>query len=170
VLYLKEVLVDGRRIKDHCFPVGLLDVVQLKPSKQNYRVVLDKKGKLDTIEIDEKDAKQKICQIMKKTVLKGGKIQLNLSDSRNIIATKDEYKTGDSLLIELPSQKIAGHFKLEKGAFVMLTAGKHIAETGIVEKAGSYVVIYKDEKGNMKTTSRKYAFVLGKEKPSIKIK
>ncbi len=170
LLYLNEVLVDGRRVKETCFPVGILDVIQLKASKQNYRIVLNKKGKLSTIEIDENNAKQKISQVTKKTVIKGGKVQLNLSDSRNIIVEKDDYKTGDSVLIELPSQKITGHFKLEKGAFVVLTSGKHIAETGIVEKIGNYAVVYKDEKGNAKTTRRKFALVLGKDKPAIKIK
>jgi len=170
LLKFKEVLVDGRRVHDHHFPVGLMDVVTLKLAKEHYRVVFDEKGSLTTIKIDEKESKLKLSRVKKKTTLKGGKMQINLSDSRNIIVDKGDYKLGDSLAIELPSQKIANHFKLEKGAAILLIAGKHIAEIGVVEKAGAYVITYKNEKGDIKTTSKKYAFVIGKDKPAIKIK
>ena len=170
LLLSSEVMVDGNRVKDHRFPVGLMDVVHLKPTKENYRIIFNEKGNLEAVSTDEKDAKSKLCQVKGKTLLKGGKMQLNLSDSRNIIVAKDEYNVGDSLLVEVPSQKIAGTFKLEKGAAILLVAGKHIADVGTVEKAGSYAIIYKTEKGETKTTSRKYAFVVGKEKPALKIK
>jgi small subunit ribosomal protein S4e len=170
LLYNNEVLVDGRRVKDHRFPVGLMDVITLTPTKQNFRVVLDEKGHLAAIEIDANEAKLKLCRIVKKTLLKGAKMQLNMSDSRNIIVDKGEYSLGDSLLIEIPTQKIAGQFKLEKGAEVLLIAGKHIAEEGAVESAGKNRMIFKNKKGESVTTSKKYAFVVGKEKPAIKIK
>lgn len=170
LLKSNEILVDGRRVEDHHFPVGLMDVVSLKPLNEHYRIVFDEKGRLDAIKIDAKEAKLKISRIIKKTLLKGGKMQLNLSDSRNIIVDKGDYKLGDSLVIEIPPQKIANQFRLEKGASILLIAGKHIAEAGVVEKAGAYVIIYKNEKGEIKTTSRKYAFVTGKEKSALKIK
>jgi len=170
LLNLNEVLVDWRRVKEHCFPVGLMDTIYIKPLGQHFRITFDGKGKLTAVSIDANEAKLKLCKIIGKTLLKGGKTQLNLSDSRNIIVEKDGYKVGDSVLIELPSQKISGQFKLEKGAAVLLVSGKHIAESGVVEKAGVNVVVYKNEKGEINTTSRKYAFVIGKEKPSIRIK
>lgn len=169
LLYANEILVDGRRVKDHRFPVGLLDVINIKQTNQFFRIVFDKRGNLSAIETDADDAKSKICRVTGKSLLKGGKMQLNLSDSRNIIAEKDSCKVGESIMIEVPSQKIAGQFKLEKGSAILLMSGKHIADIGIVEKAGKYVVIYKDGEGNTHTTSRKYAFVVGKEKPAIKI-
>lgn len=170
LLYSRDVLVDGRRVKDCRFPVGLFDVVELKPASQNYRIVLDKKGMLAAIEIDAREAKSKISRIRGKTLLKGGKVQLNLSDSRNITADKGSYKVGENIMFELPSQKITGHFRLEKGSAILLIAGKHISDIGVVEKAGKYVVVYKDEDGKTQTTSRKYAFVVGKEKPAIRIR
>ena len=170
LLKSNEILVDGRRVEEHCFPVGLMDVVSLKPSNEHYRVVFDEKGRLAALKIDAKEAKLKISRVRKKTLLKGGKMQLNLSDSRNITIDKGDYKLGDSVVIEIPSQKIVNQFRLEKGASILLIAGKHIADSGIVEKAGAYVIIYKNEKGETKTTSRKYAFVTGKEKPALKIK
>ena len=170
LLKFKEVLVDERRVQDHHFPVGLMDVVNLKPANEHYRVVFDEKGNLTAIKIDAKESKLKLSRVKKKTTIKGGKMQINLSDSRNIIVDKGDYKLGDSIVLELPSQKIVNHFKLEKGAAILLIAGKHIAETGVVEKTGGHVIIYKNEKGETKTTSRKYAFVIGKDKPAIKIK
>lgn len=169
MLLASEITVDGKRVKDHRLPVGLMDVISLKPTKENYRIIFNKKGNLSTISIDDKEAKSKLSQINGKTILKGGKVQLNLSDSRNIIVEKDEYKVGDSIMFEVPSQKITGNFKLDKGAAILLIAGKHIADIGTVEKVGSYAVIYKNDKGEAKTTASKYAFVVGKDKPALKI-
>jgi len=170
LLYSNEVLVDGKRVKDYRFPVGLMDVVSLVPSKQNFRIVLGEKGKLGAIEIDAKESKMKLSRIKNKTAVKGKKIQVNLADSRNIIVEKDSYKTGDCLMVELPSQKILGHFKLEKGAAVQLLSGKHIAEIGNVVDIKGKDLIYKNANGEELTTLKKYAFVVGKQKPEIKIK
>lgn len=169
LLYNNEVLVDGRRVKDHTFPVGLMDVIHLVPTKQHFRIIFDKKGRLTAIEIDKKEAVLKLCRIKGTTLLKGGKIQVNLFDSRNIIVEKGGYKTGDSLLIELPSQKIMENFSLDKGAFVLLLSGKHIADTGVVESIEKGSIVYKNEKGESLTTLKKYAFVVGKGNAAIKI-
>ncbi len=169
LLHSNEVLVDQRRVTDYRFPAGLMDVITLTPTKSNYRIVFDEKGRLKPVEIDAKEAKVKLCQVRKKTAIKGGKIQLNLSDSRNIILQKNEYGIGDSLLIELPSQKILGQFKLEKGASVMLISGKHIAEQGVVESAEGRNILFNSTKGHPITTLKSYAFVTGKSKPEVKV-
>lgn len=170
LLYNHVVLVDGRRVKDSRFPVGIMDVVSIPSTKQNYRIVFNPKGKLDAIEIDAKENNVKISKITGKSMIKGGKTQLNLSDSRNIIVEKDNYKVGDCLLIEVPSQKIKEHLKLEKGSFVILTSGKHIASRGNIEESEKDSITYKSEHGNVRKTMKEYALVVGKEKPIIKIK
>ena len=58
--------------------------------------------------VNEKESSLKLCKIKGKNLMKG-KINLNLHDGRNIITDNKEIKVGDSVLIELPAQKINQH-------------------------------------------------------------
>ncbi len=169
VLQLKEVLVDGKRVKDVKRIVGLMDIVNIPSIGKAYRIVLGDDGKITAIEIDTKESLLKPCKITNKTMLKGGKMQLNLFDSKNIVVDKGDYKVGDTVLIEFPKNSVKEHIKLEKGAYIMLTAGKHIADNGVIEDIQGTKVIYKSSKNQVLTTMKKYAFAVGKDKPAVKI-
>lgn len=165
-----EILVDGKMRKDHAYPVGLFDVVSVPKKKENYRVVPTSYG-LDLIKIDEKESNLKICRINNKTTLKGGKTQINLNDGKNLLA-EGKYKTGDSLLIEIPSLKIVEHLPLEKGYTGIVVKGKNSGMVCTIEKVyeGSFKkqakVLCKVGKERIETL-RDYLFVVGKEKPII---
>ena len=107
-------------------------------------------------------------KIIGKTITKR-KLQLNFFDGSNILVDKDSYKVGDTLLLSLPEKKIAKHLKLDKKSTIFLTGGKHIGETGNVEDIIENRIIYKNTDGNLIETSKKYAFVIGDNKSSIKI-
>jgi small subunit ribosomal protein S4e len=128
-----EILVDGKKRKDHAYPVGLMDAVSVPRIKKYFRVIPGEKG-LELVEIEESEANKKICRINSKKVLKKGKIQLNLHDGRNILVEKDDYKTGDSLLIEVPSQKILQHIKLKVGSLGIILKGKNSGKKARVEE------------------------------------
>ncbi|MBD3354654.1 30S ribosomal protein S4e [Candidatus Woesearchaeota archaeon] len=169
ILNNQEIFVDHVRRKNHRFIVGLMDVISMPKIKENFRILFDKKGKIIAFPIDNKESKIKPCKVKGKKVLKKGKIQLNLFDGKNIILSKEKsISVGDTVLIELPSQKIKDSFKLDKKAFIYLTGGKHIGETGTVEDIKDNLIIYKRGKKKFETL-KKYAFVIGKEKPSIKL-
>jgi small subunit ribosomal protein S4e len=130
---------------------------------------MTEKNKLKLIDSDASDSDKKVCQIIGKKVLKKGKVQLNLFDSRNIIVKEQKYKVGDSVMIEIPSQKVKDHFKLEKGSYVMMISGGHIGEHGQIEdvsKEGMVTIKSKKESFN---TPKKSVFVIGKEKPALKM-
>ena len=76
-----NVLVDGRVVKDYKFPVGFMDIIEIPKTGEIYRVLLDNKGRLQLKEIDNGDSK--LCQVVNKTTIKGGKTQLNLHDAKN---------------------------------------------------------------------------------------
>jgi small subunit ribosomal protein S4e len=166
VLKDKEILVDGTRRTSPKYLVGLLDTFTIAVSKEFYRMIINSRGKLELIPIDKKESNLKISKVIGKTLLKKGKIQLNLSDSRNII-TKKKAKVGDSLLIEVPNQKIKEVFKLEKGNTVFLTGGKHLGETGTITKVGDILTIKTKE--SEFEVPKKYVLVIGKNKPAIKV-
>jgi len=167
ILNDKAVTVDGKVVKDGHFGVGFMDSIHIKPNI-HLRGTLDAKGRLQFIPVPEAELSKKICKITGKHVLKGGKIQLNLSHSRNILAEKDTYATGDSLLIELPSQKIAGHFPLAKGSTVFLTSGKHTGLVGTVDDIQGARIWCTQGKEKIETL-KKFAFVIGKDKPAVKL-
>lgn len=163
-----EILVDGRPRKDHAYPVGLFDSVAIPKIKKFYRVVPTEKG-LELIEISEEESKLKICRINNKKILKKGRLQLNLHDGRNLLVEEDVYKTGDSLLIELPSQKILQHIKLEEGSLAVVTKGKESGKIVKIKRVEVNKVIC-ELGGREIEVMKKFVFVVGKEKPLIKLR
>ncbi len=165
ILNNEHVLVDGRRRKDTRLGIGLMDVLQIQKTKENYRVILDNKGKL--VMIKENNPTMKPCKITGKRVLKNGVLQVNLHDGKNLLTDK-KVKLGDTLVIELPGQKILEHLSLEKSCLVYLTGGKHIGETGQVEDIKSDTIRVKIG-SEVFETAKKLAFVIGKQKPIISL-
>ncbi|MBD3304684.1 30S ribosomal protein S4e [Candidatus Woesearchaeota archaeon] len=168
ILNTKEVLVDGRRIKEHKFPVGLMDVVAIKDTNDALRIVIDTKGRLKAVPVEKDEANLKLCRVKKKTAVNNGKIQLNLSDNRNILSDKTSIKAGDTVLITVPFQEIKEHFPLEKGAMIYLVGGKNMGHRGIVESIEGGKLIYTESKKTHESL-KKYAFVVGKGKEAIKL-
>jgi len=160
-----EVLIDNRKMRDTKYGVGLLDVIEIPLMKKVWRAVPE--NGLSFIEIPAKEARLKICKIIDKKTLKGNKNQLNLNDGRNILTDK-KYSTYDSLLIELPEQKIADHLKFEEGSLVLVTGGKNagkLAKIKIIEKNRIWL-----EGEKLFEIPRGMVVVVGKEKPIIKLK
>jgi len=164
----EEVLVDGIRRKEIKFIIGLMDVITIPKIKSSFRILFNKKGYLVVKKIEDKEAKVKLAKIVGKTSVKK-KIQLNLHDGKSILVEKDSYKVGDSILIEVPSQKIVDHFKLEKGSSIFLTSGKYIGSVGSLKEIEQKNIVYKSSANEDHITLKKYAFVVGKEKPAIDI-
>jgi len=169
-----EILVDGVPRKDYKFPVGLFDVVSIPKLDLNYRIVFDEKGRYVPIEITDPDLK--LYKITGKTMVKGGRIQLNLFDGTNILGS-NEYKTKDSILMKIPEKEVVDHLKFEEGALVMVTGGTHAGEIGrlkeykVVRSSAPNLVTIEVE-GNEYTTIEDYVFVIGKKgesKPVIQL-
>ena len=168
ILNTNPIKVDGNVRKDFRFPVGLFDTIEFTSINEYFRVILNRKGKLDLIKIKKDEVSLKPCKIIGKTNV-GGKLQLNLFDGKNILADSNSYKVGDTLLLLLPEQKISKHLKLGKKSTIFLIGGKHIGEIGNVEDIVEDKIIYKDQKGGLIETSKKYAFVVGENKSTIEL-
>jgi small subunit ribosomal protein S4e len=166
ILYNQEILVDGVKVKDHRFIVGLMDIVSIPKTKENFRILLNKKGYITAVPVKPEEAKIKPCKIIGKTAVKKAKLQVNLFDGKNILADKQEASVGDTAFIEIPSKKIKQIVRLEKGAYVFMSGGKHIGSSGVIESIDKSKIIYKKDKSRFETL-KKYAFVIGKDKPLI---
>ncbi|MDI6887525.1 MAG: 30S ribosomal protein S4e [Candidatus Thermoplasmatota archaeon] len=165
-----EILVDCKEAKDHKRAVGLMDVLSIPKLQEQYRVVVDSKGKLALVRIAHEESNWKLVRIENKTTIKGGKTQLNLHDSRNIILDKNAYKTGDTLKIELPSQKILDCYKLENENLALIIGGKH---SGKIAKIVSYETTKSPQPNIVHlenfSTTKDYVFVIGRDKPEINL-
>ncbi|MFH1106733.1 MAG: 30S ribosomal protein S4e [Candidatus Micrarchaeota archaeon] len=135
VLNAGEVKVDGRTVRDAGYGVGVMDVVSIPKMEKNYQVFMIK-GRLMPVEVSADDAKLKSCRIKDKTILTGGKVQLNLHDGRNILIEKEEdrFNVGDTVRVKLPEYKIESFIKLEKGVNCYAFKGKHAGAVGTLEE------------------------------------
>lgn len=129
----KAILLNGKEIFEERSLVSLFDVVSLVPSKKFYRLVLSEKGKFVPKEIKEDDSKSKISKVINKKMLKGEKIQINLMDGRNILSNS-KAKVNDSIVFSFKDKKIEKILPLENGSRVVIFAGKHSGEKGLVEE------------------------------------
>lgn len=167
-----KILINKKKRDEVKFPVGFMDVIEIPSANLTYRFVLNKRGKLVLQAIDAKEAALKPCKIIGKTSLKGGKKQVNLDDGTNILADNKDYKVGDTLVIESPELKVKEHLKLDKGAFVYITAGTKVGQLGIYEGLKSFVggqpdnIIVKTNDGTIETR-KEYALVVGSNGKSI---
>ena len=160
-----KIIVDGRARKEHTYPLGVMDIIELPDTKSAFILLLDELGKFKLHPI--KHTKTKYCKIIDKTTLRKKKTQLNLSSSRNIIIAKDTYKVGDTVLLDLSTNNIKSHLKFEKDATAYITDGKYVGSTGkILDITKSS--LSKDKItikiGNHKyETLKDYAFIVDKE-------
>jgi small subunit ribosomal protein S4e len=166
VIHSKDVFVDKRKRRDDKHPVGLMDILEFPQLEEQHRILLDKKGRLTAIKANQKEAATKLCKISSKTRVKGNKTQLNTSDGRNILVDKDTYNAGDTVQISLPEQKIQEHFKLDKGASLLLVGGKHSGMVAKIEEISGNKIIIKSSNQKFETL-KKHAFVVGKDAPAL---
>jgi small subunit ribosomal protein S4e len=169
----RKILVDGKVEIDHKAPVGFMDVISIPESNEHYRMLFDAKGRLTLIQIDDERAKWKLVRIDNKTYVRGGRVQLNLHDGRNILVDRDKdvYKTGDVLKIAIPEQKIIRHIPLKEGNKAMIIGGTHGGSLATVKK---YEIIRGPEPNMVSfeegfSTIKDYVFIVGTETPEVKI-
>lgn len=167
LLHNKDCLIDGNFCHDYRRPAGIMDVISIISRNENYRMLINKRNKLYLVKLADEEKAQKLCKISSKTNIKGNKTQLNFTDGRNILVDDStKYSIGDSLLVELPSQKIKQHFECKIGAPILLISGNHVGNLATIENIDKNVLTVKTDKGIF-TTKKEFAFVLGKDKPVI---
>ncbi len=163
-----KVLVDNRLVKDPGFPVGLMDTISMPIIGEHYRVLLDSRGRFQLTAIKAEEATWKLVRIEDKRVVKGGRLQLNLSDGRNLL-TDDSHATRDTLKISIPDQNVLDSYPFKSGSVALLIGGKHVGQLGHVDE----LVVERATRPNVVSfkegfsTVLHYVFVVGKQKPVI---
>lgn len=178
-----KVKVDGKPRKDHRYPVGLMDVVEIPDANKAYRILPHPQYDLYPHEITIDEAGFKLCRIEGKTTVRGGHLQLNLHDGSNYLVkvsepqnpAEDLYQTYDALKLTLPNRTLVDYVKLEKGALTIVIDGKNVGLTGkVLEISGgpakkSVLVTLEGERGERFIAPYKYVFPIGRETPLISL-
>lgn len=163
ILTNSEVLVDGRKVRESAFPLGIMAILSFPKTNTHYRMALDAKGRLAAKQINAQQAGLKITKIINKTKVAGGKIQLNMADGRNVLVENGEYKVGDSLVISVPEQTIKEHLPLSANAHILLLSGKQAGTVGILTEIIGEKISYKHD-DKQSETRKDYALVTGPSK------
>jgi small subunit ribosomal protein S4e len=175
-----KVKVDGRLRADENYSVGIMDVVELTDANASYRVLPAEGKGLTLVRIPKDEAKFKLCKILRKSNVAKGQVQYGLHDGRNLTIQPTgtevaSYSTNDTLRLSVPTQKVLGQIKFEKGNFAVVVAGRNIGKSGkIVEIQNGTAtrpatVTIEDSSGSKFDTMVEYTFVVGTDKPSIKL-
>ena len=127
-----KVKVDGVVRRDRRFPVGLMDVVQIDGASQPYRALPKPNRGLVLSPAQDKEAAYKICKIVGKQNIPGGKLQYSLHDGRTLLTTakdmrsgEDEYAVGGALQLSFPVQKIVKYVPFQVGALGLVIDGRN---------------------------------------------
>jgi len=176
ILSQNDLIVNGRTCRDPKMGIGIFDIIKLPKIGKQYRILRDKDGRHVSIEIDAEAAKTRLCKVKNKTVIKGGKIQLNMRDGANILAD-NTYKSGDSIVLSLEPEtrfKIVDHFPFAVGNMAMVIGGKHSGKVArivdITKVPGSVPnrVILEDVATKTRfDTISPYIYMVGRETPAL---
>ncbi|MCX8197158.1 MAG: S4 domain-containing protein [Candidatus Micrarchaeota archaeon] len=135
-----NLVVDGKKVKDVKFSIGLMDIVYLPAEKKYYRMSLSGRY-LYPKEISAEESKQKYLKVVGKTTIKKGKIQIALHDGRTFLGDNN-IKRGDTCVMSVPDFKLVSHLKLQPGVRCLITHGRHTGQTAkleqIIQRPGSH--------------------------------
>ncbi len=175
-----KVLVDGKVKTDYKLPIGLMDVIYLKPADAYYRVLPNSVNKLALMKITAEEAGFKLAKVAGKRLLKEKKMQLNLHDGHCVSVDISDpfnvdipYRLMDTVKVSLPDGQIQAHIPLEVGAYVSIIGGTKIGKFGTVKdlpatrspnKLATITIGDSDT-----TVTLKYLFPIGKGSPIINI-
>lgn len=175
--------VDGVVRRDYKFPVGFMDVIEVVKTGELYRMLPYPVKFFKLQEITRDEALIKPLRIENKTTVKGGHIQLNLFDGRNVVIrvsdprnpVEDIYETLGTIVLSIPDSRIKGYIPFGESKIAIVIGGKAVGRVGRIKsitwgwRRESTVVTLEDPRGSLFQTSLNYVYVIGDDKPVIRL-
>ena len=121
--------VNGKKVSDDKYPVGLNDAVWVESIGKYYRISVDTKGHISYDEIGKDDASARFCKVVNKYVGRGGKLMVTLNDGTTIEAP-EEVKVKDSLLVGNGKPKV---YSFKEGSKCFVMDGVHVGVSGTIK-------------------------------------
>ncbi|CAL6288336.1 unnamed protein product [Bathycoccus prasinos] len=175
ILQQRLVKVDGKIRMEKCYPCGIMDVVEIEKTDEHFRLMYDQKGRFVVHRITGIEAQYKLCKVIKKKLGDKGVPCVQLHDSRTIRYPDPMIKEGDSVMVDIASNKITDFVKFDAGALCMVTGGRNAGRVGIVNRRekhkGSFEVVHlTDAAGQNFATRFSNVFAIGTgNKPMVSL-
>ena len=160
-IHMKNILINNKPVRDEKNSIFLFDTINIIPLKKSYRLEILNNGKMGVKEIKENESNYKIVKVTNKKMLRGKKMQLNMSDGRNFLSDIG-CETNDSVLINFNDKKIEKCIPLKEDTEVFIFAGKHAG------RKGNLIKIDKNKKMAEVNIDKKHVNVLIKQLMAIK--
>lgn len=184
----RHIAVDGKIRTDMNYPAGFMDVVSIKKTEQNFRLLFDTKGRFVLQPINAEEAKFKLCRVVKMAKGKKSSIGRNpfmtgqaaaipyvvTHDGRTLKFPDPLVKVNDTVRLDLETGEITGLLKFDVGSMVMITKGKNVGRIGSMvakeKHPGSFDIAHvKDKRGHTFATRLANVFAIGDTKSWITI-
>jgi len=161
------IKIDGKVRTDLTFPAGLMDVISIEKTKENFRLVYDTKGRYAIHRVNENEAKFKLCKVRKIGVGPKGVPYCNTHDGRTIRYPDPRIGLHDTIVYDLASAKVTDYIKFDSGMTVMIVGGHNVGRVGVITSRerhpGSFDIVHiKDSVGHSFATRLSNVFVIGK--------
>ena len=165
--------IDGKVRRDAKYPVGVMDVLTVVKTGENYRMLYDVKGRFTLVKIKESESKYKLLKVTKKAVGPNKIPYLVTNDGRTIRFPHPDINQGDTVKYDLEKGQITGTIKNEPGKMCYITGGNNIGRVGQImhleRHLGSFDIQHiKDANGKTFATRQTNVFMIGdKGKPWV---
>jgi len=149
-----------------------MDVVTIDKTNENFRILLDTKGRYLPHRIDSKEANFKLCKVLQKKIGKQKIPYIGTHDGRTIRFPHPDIQINDSIKLNLSTGEIMGIVKFQNNATVMLTGGNNIGRIGTLQSLekhpGSFEITHiRDASGNIFATRLGNVMVIGDSKAPV---
>ena len=169
ILHQKEGLikVDKKIRRNHKYPVGFMDVIEIPKMKANYRVLYDAKARFTFVKITDAEAKFKLCKIEKKALGPNKITYLVTHDGRTLRLADKDIQIGDTVKLNLEKNEVEAFIPMAVGNLAFVSDGNNRGRVGIIDHINKFdnnfdLVTIKDSKGHSFTTRTSFIAAIGK--------
>ncbi|EZG78680.1 40S ribosomal S4 X protein isoform [Gregarina niphandrodes] len=174
ILMQRLVKIDGKVRTDKTYPLGFMDTIAIEKTNENFRLLIDTKGRFTPVKVGADEMGWKLCRVRK---LRWGRKNIPYAythDGRTIRYVHPNIKVNDTVKIDLATGKVLEHVPFTCGALAMVTTGHSAGRVGSVVEVKKTIgavdtVTLKDARGDTFATKIHNAFVIGGEKPLISL-
>jgi small subunit ribosomal protein S4e len=178
----RAVQVDGKVRTDVNYPAGLMDVIRITKTDEQYRILYDVKGRFVMHRIPAEEGTYKLCRVIRVSKANKGTIGKNpflngqaatipyivTHDGRTIRYPDPAISTSDTVRVDIASGKVTGFLKFDTGAVAMITRGANIGRVGVIvsreKHPGSFDIVHlRDKAGSEFATRIGNVFIVGKD-------
>jgi len=166
ILQQRLIEVDGKVRTDRTYPAGFMDVVSIKKTGEQFRLLYDTKGRFLVHPISKKEARFKLCKVVRRALEKNEVPYVLTHDGRKIRYPDPDISVGDTLKVSIETGKITKFVKFNIGNLCYITGGHsrgRIGEIFFSEKhlAAFDIIHVRDISGEQFCTRSDNVFVIG---------